>query len=97
MADQNSANNQNSGQSGQSGQNDMEDKALQGARDQAQTQVDNAIDQFAQKVPGGEAVSGTAKNAVHGVLDNLEQQAQNKADEMLGGMLGGILGGKKGE
>ncbi len=58
------------------------------ARQAAQQQVDSAIDQFANKIPGGQQYSQQAKDAAGGALENLEQQAENRF-----GNLGGLFGG----
>ena len=62
-----------------------ENHMLDGARHAAQEQADKAIDQFAGKVPGGTQFSQQAKDAVGGILENLEQQGENR----LGGMMSG--------
>ncbi len=67
---------------------------LGGARRMAEQQVDQAIDQFAQKIPGGQQYAQKAKDAASGILDNLEKEGENRVGG-LGGMLGGILGQNK--
>ncbi|GAC1404417.1 MAG: hypothetical protein NVS4B12_15480 [Ktedonobacteraceae bacterium] len=62
---------------------------------QAEQKIDETIDQFAQKIPGGTQVSQQAKDAMSGVLDNLEQQAEAQAGNLLnnaGNIIGGIFG-----
>jgi len=59
-----------------------------GAKQQAKQQIDQAIDQFANKIPGGQQYSQQAKDAAAGALDNLEGEAEKR----LGG-LGGMFGG----
>ncbi len=61
---------------------------LDGARNAAQNQVDQAIDQFGNKIPGGSQYTQQAKDAAHSVLDNLEQEGEKRM-----GNLGGIFGG----
>ncbi len=64
-------------------------------RHQAEQQIDNTIDQFAQKIPGGTQVNQQAKDAMSGVLDNLEKQAEAQGGNLLGNagnMLGGMFG-----
>ncbi len=61
-----------------------ENHMLDGARNAAQQQADQAIDQFAGKVPGGKQFSQQAKDAVGGILTNLEHEGENR----LGGMTG---------
>jgi hypothetical protein len=65
-----------------------ENHMLDGARNAAQEQADQAIDQFAGRVPGGKQFSQQAKDAVGGILNNLEHEGENR----LGGMTGGIVG-----
>ncbi len=72
---------QNQGQQGQ-GQFD-------GAKNVAQNQVDQAIDQFGNKIPGGSQYTQQAKDAAHGVLDNLEKEGENRLGNIGGGMFGG--------
>ena len=55
---------------------------LGGLEQQAQQQVDQGIDQLAQKVPGGEQFSQQAKDASAGVLSNVEGEAEQR----LGGL-----------
>ena len=57
---------------------------LKSARDAAEQQVDNAIDQFAGKIPGGENYKQQAKDAADGILDNLQKEGENR----IGGMGG---------
>src|SRR5579872_3407885 len=51
---------------------------LGGARQQAQDQVDSAIDQFANRVPGGQQVSQQAKDQAGNALDDIEKEAENR-------------------
>nr|MDQ2888852.1 hypothetical protein [Chloroflexota bacterium] len=74
----------NQGQQGQQGNQG----GLDSARQMANQQVDQAIDQFAQKIPGGQQYSQQAKDAAGGVLDNLEQEGEKRL-----GNLGGLFGG----
>lgn len=67
-----------------------DDNSLAKTRSQAQQQVNNAIDQLAQKIPGGDRIAKQAKDAASGILDSLEQQGGK-----LIGNLGGIFGGQK--
>ena len=59
-----------------------------GAKQMANQQIDSAIDQFANKIPGGEQYKQQAKDAASGELDNLEQQAEQRFGNM-GGLFGG--------
>jgi len=47
--------------------------------------VDQAIDQFADQIPGGKQYSQQAKDAANSGLDALENEAQKR----FGGMFGG--------
>ena len=79
------------GQSGQSGQDQFG-----GARQAAQGQVDNAIDQFANRIPGGGQYAQQAKDAANQGIDNMEQEAENRMGNAGGGIgerLGGMFGG----
>ena len=61
----------------------------------AEQQIDSAIDQLAQKVPGGTQYTQQAKDAASGVLDKLEGELEQEAEKRLGnlgGMLGGLFG-----
>lgn len=61
------------------------------AEQMAEQKVNEAIDQFAQKLPGGENYAQQAKNAADGVLKNLEQQLEQQAEQHKGDV-GNILG-----
>ena len=76
----------NQGQQNQSNQG--QGGMLDGARNAAQNQVDQAIDQFGNKIPGGSQYTQQAKDAAHGILDNLEQEGEKRMGN-LGGMFGG--------
>ncbi len=82
--------------------------SLQGARQQIDGLVNQAIDRFAGLVPGGEQYSTQAKQTISGALDTLqqqlEQQVANQANNLsqkapgnLGETLGNIFGGDKAE
>ena len=49
-----------------------------------------AIDQFANKIPGGQQHAGQAKDVASGILGNLENQAEQRLGGSAGGMLGGL-------
>jgi hypothetical protein len=57
----------------------------------AEQQVDQAIDQFAGKIPGGQQYAQQAKEAASGILGNLESEAEQHM-----GNLGGLFGGNQG-
>jgi ABC-type transporter Mla subunit MlaD len=68
---------------------------LDAARHLAEQQIDSAIDQLAQKVPGGTQYTQQAKDAASSVLDKLEGELEQEAEKRLGnlgGMLGGLFG-----
>lgn len=79
---------------------------LGGVRDMAEQQVDQAIDNLAQRIPGGQRYAEQAKNVASGALDTMEQEAerrvndaldgaQKEAGKRLGNMLGGMFGGNQ--
>lgn len=72
-----------SDQSGQGGSDQID-----AARQQAQGQINQTIDQFAGKIPGGDQLSQQAKDAASGGLNRLEEEAKKR--------LGGLFGGDKG-
>ena len=62
---------------------------------QAEQKIDETIDQYAQKIPGGTQFSQQAKDAMSGVLDNLEKEAEEQGGNILGNIgnsIGGIFG-----
>lgn len=67
---------------------------LSGAKQQAENQINSAIDQFAGKVPGGDKVSQQAKDAAAAGLDNIEKEAEGRLGNLPG--IGGMLGGNSG-
>ncbi|MDQ2714211.1 MAG: hypothetical protein M3Z08_04820 [Chloroflexota bacterium] len=79
------------GMSGQMG-NDPIDMPLDKARQFAESQIHQAIDQYAGRLPGGSLVADQAKRAASGLLDGLEHQADGQIDSRLGGLPG--MGGK---
>ncbi len=79
------------GQQGQYG-NQQQGGILRGPRDMAENQIDQAIDQYANKIPGGSGLTPQAKEAAHNILDGLEKDGENR----LGGLGGGLFGGNKG-
>jgi len=64
--------------------------ALGGARQMAENQINQAIDQYGNKIPGGSKFTQQAKDAADGVLNNLEQEAEKRM-----GNLGGLFGGNQ--
>jgi len=69
---------------------------LSSAEQMAEQKVNEAIDQFAHKIPGGENVSQQAKVAADNVLKNLEQQLEQQAEQHkgdVGSIIGNIFGG----
>lgn len=92
MSDQqsNPANQENTSQEGQ-GNNQGQ---LAQERQMAENQVDQAIDQLANKVPGGAQYAQKAKDEADVVLNNLEGELEKRLGNA-GGLLGGLFGGHK--
>ena len=57
---------------------------LSGARNASEQQVNQAIDQFAGKIPGGEQYKQQAKDAADGILNNLQKEGENRINGMGG-------------
>lgn len=70
--------------------------ALGDVRQAVENQIYQAIDHYGSQVPGGEHFTPEAKNAVSGILDNLQRQLEGQAANRMGG-LGGLGGGLFGE
>ncbi|GCE22680.1 hypothetical protein [Dictyobacter kobayashii] len=73
---------------------------FQAAREAAEQKIDQAIDQFASKIPGAEQYVGHAKEAASGVLNNLEKEAEGRLGGIVNsasGILGGLFGKRKKE
>jgi hypothetical protein len=70
--------------------------ALSGVRQNIEAQMGGLIDHYAGQVPGGHQFSPEAKQAVSGILDNLQRQLENQAANRLGGMGGGLFGENQG-
>lgn len=77
-------------------QSGMGQGQIDNLRQKAEGQIDQAIDQYAGKVPGGEQASQKAKDAAASGLDQIEKEAENRMGNMggLGDMLGGNQGGQ---
>jgi hypothetical protein len=61
----------------------------------AEQQVDQGIDNLGNKIPGGERFTGQAKDMASKGMDDLENEAEKRGQDMLGGMGGG--GNQQGE
>lgn len=74
-------------------QNTNQDGMLGGARQVAEQKVDQAIDQFATKIPGGAQYSQQAKDAANSALHNLQKEGENRITNMGGpqGIFGKIM------
>ncbi|HZS79228.1 MAG TPA: hypothetical protein VFA41_21630 [Ktedonobacteraceae bacterium] len=70
--------------------------ALNGVRGDVQNQINQAIDHFASQIPGGEQHSEFAKNAVNGVLDELQRRLESQAASSMGGFGGSLFGNNPG-
>jgi hypothetical protein len=66
--------------------------ALGNVRQMVENQIYQAIDHYGSQVPGGERFTPEAKNAVAGILDNLQQQLEAQAASRMGGLGGGLFG-----
>ena len=77
---------------------DPVDMPLDALRRQVENQMHQAIDQYANRLPGGSLVAGAAKQAVSSALDNLERQADSAIDQRLGNIpgVGGMFSGNRG-
>src|SRR6266700_881637 len=73
------------GQSQQDQSQQQDASSPGGARRMAENQVDQGIDNLANRIPGGEGYSQQAKDAAGGVLDNLENQAEQSGGDKFGG------------
>lgn len=82
----------NSHQGNQNAQQPIGHDQAEQLKHEAEGQIDATIDQFAQKIPGGTQFSQQAKDTIAGALDNLEQQAEAEAGNLLGNA-GNIIGG----
>lgn len=70
------------------------------ARETAEHKINQAIEQYASKIPGGEQFVGQAKEAASNVLNTLEKEAGNRLGGIVsgaGGILGGLFGKRKKE
>jgi hypothetical protein len=65
------------------------------ARGAAEQQVDQGIDSLGNKIPGGERFTGQAKDLASKGMDEMENEAEKRGKDMLGGMGGG--GNQQGE
>lgn len=65
------------------------------ARRMGEQQVDQGIDSLGNKIPGGERFTGQAKDMASKGMDDLENEAEKRGRDMLGGMGGG--GEQRGE
>jgi hypothetical protein len=59
------------------------------ARRAAEQQVDQGIDNLGNKIPGGERFTGQAKDMASKGMDEMENEAEKRGRDMLGGMGGG--------
>src|SRR5438067_7297488 len=59
-------------------------------RQDVQEQINGLIDHDASQVPGGHMFAPEAKQALAGVLDNLQQKLENQAQSRLSEMGGGL-------
>jgi hypothetical protein len=66
--------------------------ALGDVRQAVENQIYQAIDHYGSQVPGGEHFTPEAKNAVSGILDNLQRQLEAQAANRMGNLGGSLLG-----
>jgi hypothetical protein len=59
-------------------------EAIDKAKQEAESQVDRIIDEFAGKVPGGANLSPQAKEKANEAIENLEEEAKKR----FGGLFG---------
>ena len=80
----------NQGQQDQYGNQNQQNQGgpLSGARGMADNQINQAIDQLGNKIPGGSQYTDQAKKVASDALDNLEQEAEKRMGNM-GGLFGG--------
>ena len=89
-------NQQSGSQQGYSPDSGMLGGPLHMVRQQVENSIYSAIDHYSNQVPGGTRFSPEAKQAVAGILDNLQRQLENEAQNRLGNMGGGLFGGNQG-
>lgn len=66
--------------------------AMSDVRQDVENQIYQAIDHYGSQVPGGERFTPEAKNAVSGILDNLQSQLEGQAASRMGGLGSGLFG-----
>lgn len=66
--------------------------AMGDVRQAVENQIYQAIDHYGNQVPGGERFTPEAKNAVAGILDNLQRQLEGQAASSMGGLGSGLFG-----
>jgi hypothetical protein len=76
---------QQGSRSQQSGQQAQGQGSLAAAKQMANQQIDQAIDQFASKIPGGQQLAQPAKEACSGILDKMEKAAISQMSGKPGG------------
>ena len=80
----------------QSGQNPGQGGLLGGpvhmVRQDVESQMNGLIDHLAGQVPGGHTFAPEAKQAMAGILNDLQRQLESQAESRLGGMGGKLFG-----
>ena len=79
---------------GQMGQDPL-NGPLEMVRQHIENQIHQAIDQYANRIPGGSLMAPEAKRAASSILDSLERQADTQIDSRIGNIGGGLLGGNQ--
>jgi hypothetical protein len=65
---------------------------VNGLRQDVQSQINSAIEHFAGQIPGGSQHADFAKQAVSGVLDELQRRLESQAASSMGGVGGSLFG-----
>jgi len=76
--------------SGQTGQGGLLGGPVHAVRQDVQQQINGLIDHYASQVPGGHTFTPEAKQAVSGILDNLQNQLESQVQSRVSGMGGGL-------
>jgi len=78
------------------GQGGLLGAPVHAVRQDVEGQMNGLIDHLAGQVPDGHMFAPEAKQAMAGLLDNLQRQLESQAESRLGSMGGGLFGGNQG-